>query len=109
MGVTGGVTHVSGTETDATFTVTGPPSEVLDVTLTNATVTLTGGTGADLIVGSFKYAVDAAGDLTFPGTATIPGGGSFVLTVGGTITIPANHGSGTYANAADLIVTVNYQ
>ncbi len=109
MGVTGGVTHIDGTETDATFTVAGEDNEILDVSLTNATVSLSKGSGTDLDVTLIKYAVDGAGDLTFPGTATIPVGGSFFLTVGGTLTIPANHASGTYTNGTDLEVTVNYQ
>lgn len=105
----GGLTLISGTSKDATFTVTGQASRTVTVTFTNSTVVLSGGSGDNLNVSSFKYAVDGVGELSSGGSATIPTGGSFALTVGGTLTVPANHESGTYTNAADLIVTVNYQ
>jgi hypothetical protein len=48
---------------------------------------------------------------TFVHTAGITptlGGGTKVFTVGATLTLPANVLAGTYSNATELLVTVNY-
>jgi hypothetical protein len=50
-------------------------------------------------VGSFVSTPSSTGSLV---------GGTATVTVGATLTVPANAPAGTYTNASDLTVTVNY-
>jgi len=99
LATTGGVVSVAGVAaTSARFTVSGvaayaytitkPASIVLtDAASNTMTLTLTGAASS---------------------TSTLPVGGSEILYVGGTLTVAATQAAGTYTNASDLKVTVNY-
>ena len=98
----------------ATFTVGGEGSDVITFVNDVTSVTLENGTANQLTVGLFRYSMDAGIETSFDGIATIDAGGSSTLTVGATLTIPANTPSGTYASSTgggtgDFTITINYQ
>ncbi len=98
---TGDVTlpNSGATRSQATFTVTGEANQTYSITLTNATVVITDGTH-NMNVSTF---------VTDPTpTGTLNGSGTQTLNVGGTLTVAAGQASGTYTNATDLEVTVQY-
>ena len=84
-----------GTPAAASFTVTGDASHAI----TSSAVVTTDFTDASLTLGSLTTAGD---------TATIPGGGSGTITVGGTLNVTNGISTGTY-NDAVITLTVNYQ
>jgi hypothetical protein len=96
---TGGVTLpvITGTVSAAAFTVTGQAGTTYSITLPGS-ITLTSGANT-MIVNSFTSTPTPTGTLT---------GGTENLTVGATLNVAAAQGSGLYTNAADLVVTVNY-
>lgn len=96
---TGGVTLpvITGTVSAAAFTVTGQAGTTYSITLPGP-ITLTSGANT-MIVNSFTSTPTPTGTLT---------GGTENITVGATLNVGAAQGSGLYTNAADLVVTVNY-
>lgn len=100
---TGGVTlpTTTGTVAAASFTVGGQADYTYNVTLPTADITLAGLTPANTMsLGSFTSSPSDTAGALLSGTQT--------LTVGGTLTVKASQEADTYANAADLTVTVNY-
>ena len=87
--------------TAADFTVTGTPAAAYSITLTNASITLTNAAANTMTVNNFVTNPTPTGTLGSPvGTQT--------LLVGATLNIGAAQAAGTYTNATDLEVTVNY-
>ena len=98
---TGGVTLPAtvGTVAAASFTVTGESGYTFAITLPAGAVTISDG-------GSNTMTVDNwTSDPTPTGTLT---GGTATLNVGATLNVSAGQPAGTYTNASDLSVTVNY-
>ena len=95
----GGVTlpATTGTFTAAKFTVSGQSGYTYAITLP-ASVTLTSGVNT-MTVDNIVSTPNATGTLT---------GGTEVLYVGATLNVSAGQAAGSYTNAADLSVTVNY-
>jgi hypothetical protein len=96
---TGGVTLpvTSGTVAAAKFTVTGLAASTYSITLPG-TITLTSGSNT-MTVGTFTSTPSASGVLT---------GGTQDILVGATLNVAAAQAAGSYTNASDLTVTVNY-
>jgi hypothetical protein len=96
---TGGVTLpvITGSPTAAKFTVSGQAGTTYAITLP-ASVVLTNGTN-NMTVDNFTSTPTATGSLA---------SGSEDIFVGGTLHVAAAQVSGLYTNAADLVVTVNY-
>lgn len=100
---TGGVTlSTSGTSSaSAVFSITGQANSAFAITLPT-TVSLSDGeaTPSTMSVDTFTSNPATTGTLDVGGTATI--------NVGATLNVTANQIAGTYTNASDLAVTVNY-
>ncbi len=103
---TGGATIVSAgaaQPTTAQFKVTGLVGDTFSIQLPTEDLILTGTTDG-MKAGSFKASIDGTNDVT---TGTIAEGGT-TISVKGILTVPANAVAGSYANANQLIVKVNY-
>ena len=98
--ITGGASLHGGTSTAAVFTVTGEPSTAFDITIPTTDITLTDGSSNNLILN---------GLVTLGTSTSLDATGSKDIKVGATLNLPANAVAGTYTNASDLYVTVNYQ
>ncbi len=98
---TGGVTLpvVTGTVTAAKFVVTGEGSSTYTISLPG-TITLTS------LLGSNTMTVDNF--ISNPATTGALVSGTQDVFVGATLNVAAAQAAGTYTNAADLAVTVNY-
>lgn len=100
---TGGITlSTSGTAAaSAVFGVTGQANSAFAITLPTS-ITLSDGatTPNTMIVDAFT---------SIPATnGTLSAGGSATINVGATLNVKASQIAGTYTNASDLAVTVNY-
>lgn len=97
---TGGVTLpvITGTVSAAQFNVSGQSGTTYSITLP-ASVVLADGASHNMTIDNFTSTPSATGSLA-SGTETI--------SVGGTLHVAAAQVSGLYTNAADLVVTVNY-
>ena len=96
---TGGVAILKGiTPAAAKFTVIGASSETYSMQAPSSIKLKSGSTELDL---SLVYDKTATGNVLT--------GGSSVILVGGTLSIPANTVAGTYSNTTDLKITVNYE
>lgn len=103
---TGGATIISSgaaQPTAAQFKVTGLVGDTFSIGLPTEDLILTGTTDG-MKAGLFKASTDGTNDVT---TGIIAEGGT-TISVKGTLTVPANAVAGTYANANQLIVKVNY-
>lgn len=103
---TGGATIVSAgaaQPTTAQFKVTGRVGDTFSIGLPTEDLILMGTTDG-MKAGTFKASTDGTNDVS---TGTIVQGGTTVA-VKGILTVPANAVAGTYANANQLIVKVNY-
>jgi len=98
-----GVTLLGGTITAAVFNITGNPSSSISVGLPALPITLTGSVSGTMDI----TALTNTPALT-AGNYTIPVGGSFALTLGGTLAVGAAQAAGVYTNTTDLTVTINY-
>jgi hypothetical protein len=99
--VTGGVTKFAGTTSSASFTVTGEGSKTFSISYPT-TVTLAGAGTAS------GHSLDVVSIICDKGATGTLSTGSLVLNVKGILNVPANSVAGTYTNASDLKVTVNY-
>ena len=99
--ISGGAHKVSGSPTTASFTVLGEGTSVVNLTYP-ASVTLTSAESNTLVVDGILCDAAASG-----GTFALVGG-TKTLKVKGTLQLPANKVAGTYTNATDLTVTINY-
>lgn len=97
---TGGVAILDGVTPPAAakFTVVGASSETYSMQAPASIVLTSGSTNLNL---SLVYDKAASGNLLT--------GGSSVILVGGTLSIPANTVAGTYTNPSGLKITVNYE
>lgn len=103
---TGGATVVSAGSaqpTAAQFKVTGLVGDTFSIDLPTDDLPLIGTTDG-MKAGSFRASIDGTNDIT---TGTIAEGGT-VISVKGILTVPANATAGTYANANQLVIKVNY-
>ena len=91
----GEVTVLTGSTTSAdAFTVTGDPSRSFSVTTTGGSVT----SGTNSM--TFTTAVDNTSE-------TLSAGGTFALSVGGTLTVGSGQAAGLYTGSYDATVTYN--
>lgn len=97
---TGGATlPASGaTPTTGVFTVTGQGSSTFSISIPT-TLTLTSGGGATMTVNNIICEQGTSGTLS---------SGTRALNIGATLVVAAAQVAGTYTNASDLLVTVNY-
>lgn len=98
---TGGVSLPAGStlQSTAEFTVSGEGNSSFSVSIPSSAITLNGSVAGSVTVGSFESDLGASSALV-AGTKTIK--------VKATLNVPAGTVAGTYSNASDLIVTVNY-
>ena len=83
----------------AVFTVTGEGTSTFSIAIPAAPITLTGSVAGTMTVSDFVADLGAGGTLV---------AGSKVIKVKATLNVPANTVAGTYSNASDLFVRVNY-
>ncbi len=97
---TGGASLPAGStlQKTAVFTVTGEGNNGFSISIPGSDITLTG-PGADMTVGTFVCEQGATSSLS-SGTAT--------LKVKAILAVGIGQVAGTYTNASDLFVTVNY-
>lgn len=97
----GGVSLPAGStlQTTAVFTVTGEGTSGFSILIPSSPITLTGSVSGTMTVGSFVADLGASGILV---------AGSKGIKVKATLNVGANQAAGTYTNASDLFVTVNY-
>jgi hypothetical protein len=99
---TGGATLPAGGGTlakTAVFRVTGEGNSTFSISIPAAPITLTGSVSGTMTASSF------AADLGVTGTLA---SGTKDIKVKATLNVPADAVAGTYSNASDLFVTVNY-
>lgn len=99
--VTGGATipATTGTVSAASFNITGESGYTYSITLPSGSITLTDGGVNNMTVDNFTSTPSGTGTLT---------AGAETVNVGATLNLTAAQVSGTYTNASDLTVTVNY-
>lgn len=90
-----GVTHLGGTTTAASFTVTGISGATYSLTIPG-TITLTSGSNTMTV-----------NPITNTSTGNLTGGSETIL-VGGTLNVGAAQPAGVYTNTTDLTLEVNY-
>ena len=100
-GGSGGVTIIisSGTVSSAGFNVTGAAGYTYNITLPSSPIPVSSGTNT-MDLSDFTCSVSSLGLL---GT-----GGSQLLTVGATLTVPACQAVGVYNTSSSMPLTVNY-
>lgn len=98
---TGGVSLPSGSTLQKTsvFTVTGEGTSGFSISIPGSPITLTGSVSGSMTVSGFTSDLGASSTLT---------AGSKTLKVKATLNVGVGQAAGTYTNASDLIVTVNY-
>lgn len=97
----------------ASFTVTGEPGMVYDISATDLTVTLSNAAINKLDVSLTGVYVLSLGETGMPATATSgtlsgSGTGTDTLGIGGSLTLEDDTPTGTYTNSAGISLTVNY-
>ena len=97
---TGGVTlpSTTGSISAASFSVTGAAGYTFAITLPTS-VTLSDGGAGSMLVNNFTSTPSTSGTLT---------AGSATVLVGATLNLEASQAAGSYTNASDLVVMVNY-
>ena len=98
---TGGASLPAGSTTQKTavFTVNGEGNSGFSISVPSSSITLTGSVSGSMTVSGFTC------DL---GSSSTLASGTKTLKVKATLNVPANAAAGTYTNASDLAVTVNY-
>ncbi len=98
---TGGASLPSGSTTQKTavFAVTGEGTSGFSISIPSSPITLTGSVSGSMTVSTFLCDLGASSTLV---------GGSKTLKVKATLNVGAGQVAGTYTNASDLFVTVNY-
>jgi hypothetical protein len=98
---TGGVSLPSGStlQKTAVFTVTGEGTSGFSISIPSSPITLTGSVSGSMTVSNFLADLGASSTLV---------GGSKTIKVKATLNVGAGQVAGTYTNASDLSVTVNY-
>ena len=97
---TGGASLPSGStlQKTAVFTVTGEGTSGFSISIPSSPITLTSG-GNSMTVGTFVDDLGASSSLV---------AGSKTIKVKATLNVGVGQAAGTYVNASDLFVTVNY-
>ena len=98
---TGGVSLPSGStlQKTAVFAVTGEGNSGFSISIPSSPITLTGSVSGTMTVSSFLADLGASSTLV---------SGSKTVKVKATLSVGAGQAAGTYTNASDLFVTVNY-
>lgn len=99
--VTGGASLPSGStlQKTAVFAVTGEGTSGFSISIPASPITLTGSVSGSMTVGNFECDLGASSTLV---------GGSKTLKIKATLNVGSGQAAGTYTNASDLAVTVNY-
>lgn len=99
--ITGGATVHPGTslQKTAVFQVSGEGSNTFSISIPAGSITLTGPSSNTMTVSGFTCDAGATGTLDT---------GSKTLKVKATLNVGSGQAAGTYTNASDLFVTVNY-
>lgn len=97
----GGTSLPSGStlQKTAEFAVTGEGTSGFSISIPSSPITLTGSVSGSMTVGTFVADLGASSTLV---------GGSKTIKVKATLNVGAGQVAGTYTNASDLFVTVNY-
>ena len=98
---TGGASLPSGStlQKTAVFDVTGEGTSGFSISIPSSPITLTGSVSGSMTVSDFLADLGASSTLV---------GGTKTLKVKATLNVSAGQVAGTYTNASDLFVTVNY-
>ena len=98
---TGGASLPSGSTTQKTavFAVSGEGNSGFSISIPSSAITLTGSVSGTMTVSNFVADLGASGTLV---------SGSKTIKVKATLNVGAGQAAGTYTNASDLFVTVNY-
>jgi hypothetical protein len=98
---TGGTSLPAGgsAQRTAEFAVTGEGTSGFSIAIPSSPITLTGSVAGSLTVSNFIADLGASSNLV---------SGEKTIKVKATLNVPANSVAGTYYNASDLFVTVNY-
>ena len=98
---TGGASLPSGSTTQKTavFDVAGEGTSGFSISIPSSPITLTGSVSGSMTVSNFLCEQGASSTLV---------GGAKTLKVKATLNVGAGQAAGTYSNASDLFVTVNY-
>ena len=99
--VTGGTSLPAGStlQKTAVFQVSGEGTSGFAITIPSSPITLTGSVSGSMTVSNFECDLGASSTLV---------GGSKTLKVKATLNVGSGQVAGTYTNASDLAVTVNY-
>ena len=97
---TGGVFLIGGTPTAAVFDITCESGRTIDLALPGLPITLTGSVSGTMNITAISSSHAA-------GTQTLTGG-AITLRIGATLAVGAAQASGTYTNATDFTVQINY-
>ena len=98
---TGGASLPSGStlQKTAVFAVTGEGTSGFSISIPSSPITLTGSVSGTMTVSSFLADLGASSSLV---------AGAKTVKVKATLNVGAGQAAGTYTNASDLFVTVNY-
>jgi hypothetical protein len=98
---TGGASLPAGStlQKTAVFDVTGEGTSGFSISIPSSPITLTGSVSGSMTVSDFLADLGATGTLV---------GGTKTIKVKATLNVGAGQVAGTYTNASDLFVTVNY-
>lgn len=98
---TGGASLPAGStlQKTAVFGVTGEGTSGFSITIPSSPITLAGSVSGSMTVSNFVADLGATGTLV---------GGTKTIKVKATLNVGAGQVAGTYTNASDLFVTVNY-
>lgn len=98
---TGGASLPSGStlQKTAVFDVTGEGTSGFSISIPSSPITLTGSVSGSMTVSDFLADLGASSTLV---------GGAKTIKVKATLNVSAGQVAGTYTNASDLFVTVNY-
>ena len=98
---TGGATLPAGStlQKTAVFDVTGEGTSTFSISIPSSPITLTGSVSGTMTVSNFVDDLGATGTLV---------AGAKTIKVKATLNVGAGQAAGTYTNASDLFVTVNY-
>lgn len=98
---TGGASLPAGStlQKTAVFDVTGEGTSGFSISIPGSPITLNGSVSGSMTVSGFQSNLGASSTLV---------GGAKTIKVKATLNVGANQAAGTYTNASDLFVTVNY-
>jgi hypothetical protein len=86
---------------------TGAPNAAVTIRSSRTSVTLSGPSGATMILNTLRISRNNVGQLTLPRNYTIPATGTMNLGIGGRLNVRANQAPGVYSGSFDI--TMDYQ